>query len=150
MIIGEGANFGAVLSYEKSSQMAIELTYSYQKTTFNVKDYYNFGASNLSGTYNGSVSYIMIGASHSPDFSAKIAPYGGMMLGGAIFTAAGASEEWKFAVGGKLGAVIHINEKFGIHSLPTKILVDPNGKIIGRYTGDEGRLDVMLKKVFGE
>ena len=92
----------------------------------------DFGASNLSGNYNGSVSYIMIGASHSPDFSAKIAPYGGMMLGGAIFTAAGASEEWKFAVGGKLGAVIHVTEKYGI-MLQTQLMVPVQG--LGFYVG---------------
>jgi thiol-disulfide isomerase/thioredoxin len=28
---------------------------------------------------------------------------------------------------------LDISEKFGIHSLPTKILIDPDGKIIGRY-----------------
>ena len=41
-----------------------------------------------------------------------------------------------------------ISEKFGIHSLPTKILIDPKGKIIGRYS-KEGPLDEMLKKIFG-
>lgn len=43
-----------------------------------------------------------------------------------------------------------INNKFGIQSLPTKILIDKEGKIIGRYSEDEGPLDEMLKKVFGE
>jgi glutathione peroxidase-family protein len=33
--------------------------------------------------------------------------------------------------------------------LPTKILIDPEGKIIGRYSEKEGPLDEMLKKVFG-
>jgi thiol-disulfide isomerase/thioredoxin len=45
-----------------------------------------------------------------------------------------------------------ISEKFGIHSLPTKILIDPDGKIIGRYdkgTDDETeKLDKLLAKVF--
>jgi thiol-disulfide isomerase/thioredoxin len=40
-----------------------------------------------------------------------------------------------------------INEKFGVHSLPTKILVDPEGKIIGRFS-EEGPLDEMLKRIF--
>lgn len=42
-----------------------------------------------------------------------------------------------------------ISEKFGIHTLPTKILIDPNGKIIGRYSSEEGPLDVKLKEIFG-
>ncbi|MGE0078276.1 MAG: redoxin domain-containing protein [Bacteroidales bacterium] len=45
-----------------------------------------------------------------------------------------------------------ISEKFGIHSLPTKILVDPNGLIVGRYGGggeDEDALDKKLEELFG-
>lgn len=41
-----------------------------------------------------------------------------------------------------------ISEKFGIHVLPTKILIDPHGKIIGRFTEDEAALDEMLKEIF--
>jgi len=46
-----------------------------------------------------------------------------------------------------------ISEKFGIHSLPTKILIDKEGKIIGRY--DKGseeeaeQLDRLLAQVLG-
>ena len=43
-----------------------------------------------------------------------------------------------------------ISEKFGIHTLPTKILIDPSGMIIGRYGEEEAELDAMLKKIFGE
>ena len=42
-----------------------------------------------------------------------------------------------------------VSEKFGIHSLPTKILIDPQGKIIGRYSEEEGPLDEKLKEIFG-
>lgn len=42
-----------------------------------------------------------------------------------------------------------INEKYGIQTLPTKILIDRDGKIIGRYAEEEGPLDEMLKKLFG-
>lgn len=46
-----------------------------------------------------------------------------------------------------------ISEKFGIHSLPTKILIDPDGKIIGRYgdAGDEGEaMNKKFAEIFGE
>ena len=43
-----------------------------------------------------------------------------------------------------------ISDKFGIHTLPTKILIDPEGKIIGRYSEEEGPIDEMLKKVFSK
>lgn len=47
-----------------------------------------------------------------------------------------------------------ISDKFGIHSLPTKILIDPNGVIIGRYVGDgetedTSSIDAKLKEIFG-
>jgi len=43
-----------------------------------------------------------------------------------------------------------INEKFGIHELPTRILIDPTGMIIGRFDEKEEEMDMILKKIFGE
>lgn len=43
------------------------------------------------------------------------------------------------------------SEWYGIHTLPTKILIDPQGKIIGRYTGgseDDAAMDRKLAEVF--
>lgn len=44
-----------------------------------------------------------------------------------------------------------ISEQFGIHSLPTQLLIDPTGKIIGRYGGGgvaHEELDKKLAEVF--
>lgn len=41
-----------------------------------------------------------------------------------------------------------ISELFGIHSLPTKILIDKQGKIIGRFGEEELPLDKMLSSLF--
>ncbi len=41
-----------------------------------------------------------------------------------------------------------ISEKYGIHSLPTKILINPEGMIIGRYGSEGDELDRMLEKSF--
>jgi len=43
-----------------------------------------------------------------------------------------------------------ISDRFGIHELPTKILIDPTGMIIGRYGEEETELNEKLKKIFGE
>ncbi|GGA97707.1 redoxin domain-containing protein [Puia dinghuensis] len=47
-----------------------------------------------------------------------------------------------------------LDDKFGIHSLPTKILIDPNGMIIGRYTKgtdeEAAALDAQLAKAFAD
>lgn len=45
-----------------------------------------------------------------------------------------------------------ISELYGIHSLPTKILIDKEGMIIGRYGGggeSHEKMDEKLKEVFG-
>ena len=45
-----------------------------------------------------------------------------------------------------------ISDHFGIHTLPTKILIDPNGMIIGRYGGggeNDEAMDKKLSEIFG-
>jgi hypothetical protein len=43
-----------------------------------------------------------------------------------------------------------INDQYGIHVLPTKLLIDKNGVIIGRYSDDENdKLDAKLMELFG-
>lgn len=45
-----------------------------------------------------------------------------------------------------------ISEGYGIHTLPTKILIDPKGIIIGRYGGggeNDAAMDKKLSEVFG-
>jgi thiol-disulfide isomerase/thioredoxin len=45
-----------------------------------------------------------------------------------------------------------ISDNYGIHSLPTKILIDPNGIIIGRYGGggeNDAAMDRKLAEIFG-
>jgi len=43
-----------------------------------------------------------------------------------------------------------INDKFGIQVLPTKILIDKEGKIIGRFNEEEVPLDKLLHEIFGK
>ncbi len=43
-----------------------------------------------------------------------------------------------------------ISSKYGIHSLPTKILISPEGVIIGRYGSEGDELDKKLKEIYGE
>ncbi|GAO43016.1 TlpA disulfide reductase family protein [Flavihumibacter petaseus] len=45
-----------------------------------------------------------------------------------------------------------ISNYYGIHSLPTKVLIDPNGVIIGRYGGggeNDEAMDKKLSEIFG-
>jgi thiol-disulfide isomerase/thioredoxin len=43
-----------------------------------------------------------------------------------------------------------ISELYGIHTLPTKILISPQGIIVGRYSEEEEELDKKLQEIFGE
>jgi hypothetical protein len=135
VIIGDGAHYGVVLSVEKDQHTAFEFTYLRQETTFRVSNY-NFISN--SGNYKGSVNYYMVGSTHSPDFSAKVAPYGGVMLGAAVFAPSEKySSETKFAVGMKLGAIIHANDKIGI-ILQTQLMVPVQGVGVGVGCGGGG------------
>lgn len=45
-----------------------------------------------------------------------------------------------------------LSDYYGIHSLPTKILINPEGVIVGRYGGggeDDEAMDKKLKEIFG-
>ena len=135
VIIEDGPHYGGMLSYERNANMSIDLTYSHQSATYNVKDY--TAGVGSSGNYSGAVNYIMIGTSHSKDFTAKVAPYGGGMLGAAIFTSSRFSDEWKFAVGGKLGVIVNANEKIGI-MIQTQLMVPVQGVGLGVGCGTSG------------
>ncbi len=43
-----------------------------------------------------------------------------------------------------------LHEKFGIRDLPTRILIDKNGVILGRYNENDEELDKKLKEIFGD
>lgn len=52
----------------------------------------------------------------------------------------------------RLRSLGRYSELYGIHSLPTKILIDKEGMIIGRYGGggeSHEKMDEKLKEVFG-
>lgn len=135
IIIEDGAHYGGMLSYEKSTSLSIDLTYSHQSTTYNIKDYYS--GQGYSGNYSGSVNYIMIGASHSPDFTAKVAPYAGGMLGAAIFTTEKFEDEWKFSLGGKLGVIFNATDKVGL-MIQTQLMIPVQGVGMGVGCGGSG------------
>lgn len=56
----------------------------------------------------------------------------------------------KEGMNGQLDISASVNDKYGIRALPTKILIDRDGIIIGRYTGteDELALDEKLSEIF--
>lgn len=135
LIIQDGPHYGGMLSYQTSSTLKFDLTYSHQSTTYNVKDYSGEGRS---GDYNGSASYLMIGTTHSPDLNARISPFGGFMLGAGIFTPSrNLSEEWKFSVGGKLGLTYRVSDRVGL-LLQSQLMIPVQSVGLGVGCGTSG------------
>ncbi len=67
---------------------------------------------------------------------------------------------WKHVLRGmdreKLMAGIYnpndLSKRYGIASLPTKVLIDPDGQIIGRFEGgdrDDAMMDAQLERLLG-
>lgn len=55
-------------------------------------------------------------------------------------------------VGNEFDRSKDLSENYGVHSLPTKILIDPSGRIIGRFVDGEEQdalMDKALAQVFG-
>ena len=60
---------------------------------------------------------------------------------------------WKHVLGGDFRKGTDIGSKYDIHTLPTKVLIDPNGKIIGRFAADgddDEAMDHMFEEIFEE
>jgi hypothetical protein len=134
VIIRDAAHYGGMLSIRPSSNVSVELTYSRQDTEFDVTSYASVITDRF--TIPGSVNYMMLGASHSPDFTAPIAPYGGIMLGAAVIAPKqDYSDIWRFAVGGKLGALFNASEKIGIF-IQTQLMAPVQG--VGIAVGCSG------------
>ncbi|WP_282015424.1 TlpA disulfide reductase family protein [Marinifilum flexuosum] len=60
---------------------------------------------------------------------------------------------WRHILSGTKDQGDDIGSSYAIHTLPTKILIDPNGKIIGRYGADgdnDETMDKMFEEIFGK
>lgn len=61
---------------------------------------------------------------------------------------------WHHVLTGPAGSKNDINGSYGVRTLPTKILIDPQGKIIGRYGdnlgGTDDDMDKMLASIFNK
>jgi len=54
---------------------------------------------------------------------------------------------WHNVFSGLPSSADYINNKYGVRTLPTKILIDPNGKIIGRFGDNLGGTDEDMDKM---
>ena len=80
----------------------------------------------------------MIGTTHSPDLNARVAPFGGFMVGAGIFTPSrNLSEEWKFSVGGKLGLTYRMSDRMGL-LLQSQLLIPVQSVGLGVGCGTGG------------
>ncbi len=54
---------------------------------------------------------------------------------------------WRHILAGDHKKGENIGNRYAIHTLPTKVLIDPEGKIIGRF-GSDGEMDEEMDKMF--
>ena len=114
--INGGLQWGAGLEYLMSEDYGIELMYYRQDTDIPINYYYNFDRSDI---IDASVNYIMIGGARYVNTGGPLQPYGGLMLGMAIFDnkspeAGEPSGATKFAWGLRLGSNIWVSERVGL------------------------------------
>ena len=60
---------------------------------------------------------------------------------------------WRHVLNGDKRKGESIGDNYAVHTLPTKILIDPNGKIIGRFAADGGTdedMDRMFEEIFND
>ncbi len=60
---------------------------------------------------------------------------------------------WRHILNGDKRKGESIGDDYAVHSLPTKILIDPTGKIIGRFAADGGtdeEMDKLFESIFGK
>jgi opacity protein-like surface antigen len=136
-IIG-GLQWGAGLEFIIKDQISAELMYLHQDTQAPVESYYTVLNNK---TYDLGVSYALLGISRIMKKD-KVEPYGGLLLGAAIFNNKNPSpgeetSKVKFALGFRLGATIWVSDRVGI-KLQTQFLTSVQGIGGGFYFGTGG------------
>ena len=54
---------------------------------------------------------------------------------------------WKHVI---MGRKLQVQQEYRIKGYPTKILIDPDGKIVKSFVGEDPRFYLMLEEVFGK
>lgn len=133
-----GFQWGAGIEVTPREDMGVELLY-YRQDTEVPTDTYNFG----NRTIQLAANYIMLAGNRYFKVGEKVEPYGGLMLGTAIFNnknpdpTNGISSATKFAWGLRLGTNIWVSEKVGI-KLQAQLLSAVQSVGGGLYFGTGG------------
>jgi len=134
-----GYQWGVGLEVTPREDMGVELLYYRQDTEAPVNFYYNLDQSK---TVQLGVNYIMLAGNRYLKPGEKVEPYGGFMLGMAIFSnknpsPGGEDSATKFAWGIRLGTNIWASEKVGL-KIQAQLLSAVQGMGGGLYFGTGG------------
>jgi len=134
-----GFQWGVGLEVTPREDLGVELLYIRQDTEAPVTFYSGIDRNK---TIDLGISYIMLGGTHYRMLGEKIEPYGGLMLGMAIFSNKnpdqGAEDSaTKFAWGIRLGTNVWVSEKVGI-KLQAQLLSAVQGAGGSLYFGTGG------------
>ena len=136
-----GFQWGAGIEFLPNEQYGVELVYYRQDTKAPIRYNYGFGVSERE--IDVGINYIMVGGvRYMTTAGGKLQPYGGLLLGAAIFSnkdPQGDEEDSysKFAWGARLGVNIWITDQVGL-KLQAQFLSAVQGFGGGLYLGTGG------------
>lgn len=138
-----GYQFGAGIEYIVKPTYGIELAYFGQSTDFPVNYSTNNNITDTNKNFGLNISFIMLGGNkYIPLKSKVVSPYGGLMLGMAIFDnkdplPGSDATTTKFAWGGRAGVLLNFSKSVGLklHAQLLSAVQSVNG---GLYLGTGG------------
>ncbi|NVK26872.1 MAG: porin family protein [Flavobacteriia bacterium] len=136
--------FGFGLDFGLNRSIGFNILYTYQGTDLKFEQRGSFGSETITRM---NVNYIMAGSSYHLETNSKVTPFGGVLVGLAIFDPANPlyDTETFFAFGGQVGARLALSDRFGIN-LRTQLLAPVQGLGAGLWCGGGG-CDVGLSAV---
>jgi hypothetical protein len=137
-----GFQWGAGLEVFPREAMGVELLYYRQDTQAPIRYAYSNNILEQSRTIDLSVNYIMLGGNRYMKYGERVEPYGGLLLGAAIFgnkEPEGTEQDSyvKFAWGARLGVNIWASDKVAL-KLQAQLLSAVQGFGGGLYLGTGG------------
>jgi hypothetical protein len=138
--IGDGLNYGIILSKSLNPHYNIEFFYSRQeaKGEFTFYDYYT-GIQYSDYEIPLSVNYFQIGGCRTMPLgsSGKVEGFGGINLGAVLISPKDYDDAWRFAFGLKLGTKFWLSDLIGIR-LQGNLNMPIQGAGVGIYAGSGG------------
>lgn len=141
-----GEAFGIGIDFGLNKDIGFNLIYTYQNSVLSLSPYGSPFKEDITEMH---VNYIMGGSTYHYNSSSRVTPFGGILVGMAVFNPVQANrdDEIFFAFGGQLGARIALTDALGIN-FRTQMLAPVQGLGASLWCGPGG-CDVGVSAVSG-